>query len=137
MKPALHYILYGIGIWLVLFALGGALFAVVDQRSALFDTIMSLAIGTSAGWLSFLYLRKRERAGLAAGALAGAGWAAMAGALDAPLFLFGTINMAMPDYFADIGLTYAMIPIVAAVVGAALAYGRSQVARAPGEGESA
>lgn len=129
MKPALRYLLYGIGIWLGPFALGTSLFAVIDQSGALFDTIMSVAAGASSSWLSFLYLRGLKQAGAAIGALAGGGWAALAVGLDAPLFLFGPFTTATPDYFADIGLTYAMIPFVAAAVGAALGYGRSATAQ--------
>ena len=52
------------------------------------------------------------------------GSAATAGGLgratDSPLFLFGPFLMPPADYFADIGRTYAMIPIIAGFIGLAL-----------------
>ena len=120
MGNAVRYLLFGIGIWLIPFAIGMAVFPLADPSTPLFDTIMSVAMSASAGGLSWLYLRGREGNGFAAGAAVGLGWAVIALALDAPLFLFGPFQMPAGDYFADIGLTYAMIPIIAGFVGLSL-----------------
>jgi hypothetical protein len=121
-KTAVRYLLFGAGTWLIPFAIGMLLFPVVDPSTALFDSLMSVALGASAGWLSWLYLKGREGNGFAAGAAAGLGWAAMAVALDVPFFLMPDAMAAMPagDYFADVGLTYAMIPIISGFIGLSL-----------------
>ena len=122
MRRTVRYLLFGLGVWLIPFALGMALFPVIDTSSALFDSLMSVAMSASAGWLSWLYLRGSEGTGFAAGLAAGAGWAVIGVVLDIPFFLIPDAMAAMPvaDYAADIGLTYAMIPIIAGFVGLAL-----------------
>jgi hypothetical protein len=115
-----RYLLFGVGIWAIPFVIGMAIFPLADPATALFDTIMSIAMSGAAGWLSWLYLKGRDGNGFAAGATAGLGWAAIAVALDAPLFLFGPFLMPPADYFADIGLAYLMIPLIAGFVGLAL-----------------
>jgi hypothetical protein len=121
MKSVLRFFLYGAAIWLAPFALGMSLIAVVNQESALFDTIMAIALGASAAWFSLLYLRRLPSADMRAGAMAGVGWAALAAALDAPVFMFGPYRMLIQDYVADIGLGYILIPIISASIGHALA----------------
>ncbi|HKR23821.1 MAG TPA: hypothetical protein VJS15_01050 [Allosphingosinicella sp.] len=118
----LRYLLFGIGIWAIPFVIGMAIFPVVDPSTALFDTIMSVAMSASAGWLSWLYLRGREGNGFASGFLGGTGWAAIAVLLDVPFFLIPGAMAALPvpDYVADVGLTYAMIPIIAGFIGLSL-----------------
>jgi hypothetical protein len=38
--------------------------------------------------------------------------------IDLPFFIYGVLmRMSWPDYIADIGLTYVMIPIIAAGIG--------------------
>jgi hypothetical protein len=122
MRGAVRYLLFGIGVWLIPFALGVAIFPVVDPSTSLFDTAMSIAMSLSAGWMSWLYLRGRVRVGPKDGLVAGLGWAALAVALDAPLFLLPPHPFQMPanDYVADIGLTYLMVPIIGFFVGLAL-----------------
>jgi hypothetical protein len=106
MRGAVRYLLFGIGVWLIPFALGVAIFPVVDPSTS----------------LSWLYLRGRVRVGPKDGLVAGLGWAALAVALDAPLFLLPPHPFQMPanDYVADIGLTYLMVPIIGFFVGLAL-----------------
>lgn len=122
MRTAIRYLLFGVGVWLIPFAIGMLLFPVLDPTTALFDTLMSIAMSASAGWLSWLYLRGRAGNGFAGGAIAGLGWAIVALALDVPFFLLPNAMAAMPaaEYFADIGLTYAMIPIISGFIGLSL-----------------
>jgi hypothetical protein len=53
----------------------------------------------------------------------GSVWAVIGMVLDQPVFTFGPemMRMPFPEYMADIGFTYFMIPIVAAGIGKTLA----------------
>ena len=120
MKGAVRFLLFGIGVWLIPFVIGMIIFPVAPPDSALFDTLMSVAMSVSAGGMSYAYLRRLDRPNLPAGIAVGLGWAVLAVALDAPLFLFGPFLMPAAAYFADIGLSYLMIPAIAGCIGLAL-----------------
>ena len=120
MKKVLRYLLFGIGVWAIPFAIGMALFPMIPPESALFDTLVSVAMSASAGGLSYLYLRRVARPDLASGLMVGLGWAVIALALDSPMLLNGLFGMSVAEYFADIGLTYLMIPAIAGCIGLAL-----------------
>jgi hypothetical protein len=123
MRKAIRILLLGVAVWGVPFALGMALFPVIDPSSALFDTLMSIAMALSATLFSYIHLSRSAAPTLDEGLFVGTIWMVMALALDTPLFIFGPAEMRMaPDaYMADIGFTYAMIPIIAAGIGRALA----------------
>ena len=125
MRKAIRILLLGLAVWAVPFAIGMALFPVVDVESALFDTLMSVAMAFSATLFAYVHLSRCTQPTLDEGLLAGTIWMAMAMALDAPFFLFGPDEMRMDpiDYMDDIALTYAMIPIIAAGIGHALRRG--------------
>lgn len=118
----LRLILFGIAVWAVPFAIGFALFPVLDPSSTLFDTLMSVAMAFSATLFAYLHLRRSPNPSLDQGLFVGTIWMVMAIALDLPFFIFGPEEMRMPvaDYLADIGFTYAMIPFIAAGIGRAL-----------------
>ena len=56
-----------------------------------------------------------------AGLVAGIVWMAISIIIDLPLMLSSFIGMSLPEYLADIGLTYVMIPIITTGIGAAFA----------------
>jgi len=122
MSDWLRILLFGVAVWAVPFAIGFALFPVVDPSTALFDTLMSVAAAFSASLFSYLQLRRSKAPNLDQGLFVGTTWMVMAIALDLPFFILGPDEMRMPiaDYLADIGFTYAMIPIISAAVGHAL-----------------
>ena len=118
----LRLLLFGVAVWAVPFAIGFALFPVVDPSTTLFDTLMSVAMAFSASLFGYLHLGRSPKPNLDRGLFAGTIWMVMAIALDLPFFIFGPEEMRMPidDYMADIGFTYAMIPFIAAGIGHAL-----------------
>jgi len=123
MRKAIRILLLGIAVWALPFAIGMALFPVLDPSTALFDTLMSISMALSATVFSYVHLSRSPTPSLDEGLFAGTIWMVMAIGLDTPLFIFGPAEMRMaPDaYMADIGFTYAMIPIIAAGIGSALA----------------
>lgn len=114
MKSLFRILLFGLAVWAAPFAIGMAVFAWVPPETALFDTLMSIAMTFAATLFGYLYF-KRAEPGLRTGILIGAVWAAFCVALDAPLFLFGMqeMRMSVAEYAADIGLAYLMLPIIA------------------------
>lgn len=71
MRKAVRILLLGIAVWAVPFAIGMALFPVVDPASALFDTLMSVAMALSATLFSYVHLSRCEKPTLDEGLLAG------------------------------------------------------------------
>jgi NO-binding membrane sensor protein with MHYT domain len=122
MRKFVRIFLLGLAVWGVPFGLGLALFPIVDVESALFDTLMSVAMAFSATTFGYLHLSRCAAPSLDEGLLAGTIWMMMSIALDAPFFLFGPEQMRMDpiDYMDDIALTYLMIPIISAGLGRAL-----------------
>lgn len=113
----------GVLIWLAPFLLGMALFQIVPPESALFDTIMGLSLTAAATGASLFYLttRPEERQSLRRLCTLGGLWAALAVLLDAPIFLMSDFSrMSTYEYFSDIGLSYAIIPIVLIGMGSAM-----------------
>jgi hypothetical protein len=112
----------GIAVWALPFAAGMAIFPVIPPETALFDTLMAVAMAFSASLFSLIHLRRSASPTLDEGLLTGTIWMLMALALDVPFFIFGPEQMRMtPDaYMADIGFTYLMIPVIAGAIGAAL-----------------
>ncbi len=104
------------------FAGGVAIFPIVPPETALFDTLMSVAMAFSASLFGYLHLRRSAAPSLDEGLFAGTIWMLMALALDIPFFIFGPEQMRMTpgDYMADIGFTYVMIPIITGTIGLAL-----------------
>jgi hypothetical protein len=122
MRKVVRIFLLGIATWAVPFAIGVAIMKVIPPETALFDTLMSVAMAFSATFFGYIHLARCVKPTLDEGFFAGAIWMAMAIALDLPLFIFGPETMRMPaaDYLADIGFTYAMIPIIAGGIGLAM-----------------
>lgn len=115
--------LFGVAVWAVPFAAGMAMFPIVPPETALFDTLMSVAMAFSASVFGYLHMARSANPSLDRGLLAGTVWLLISLALDVPFFIFGPEQMRMsPDaYMADIGFTYVMIPIIVGTTGLALA----------------
>jgi hypothetical protein len=84
---------------------------------------MAVTLSVVVVWLGLVYLRKLSSVTIKDGVFVGLLWWAMSVAIDLPLMLSGPIKMSFVDYMADIGFTYAMIPII--TTGLAIASGRT------------
>ncbi len=74
---------------------------------------MAVAVTATAVVLGVVYLRRVEQQVVREGLLLGLIWMVMCVVIDAPLMLLGgPMKMTVGAYMADIGLTYASIPIV-------------------------
>jgi len=109
---------YGFAVWVIPFAVSVMLFTVRESHRALFEsliTVIGVAVAVAA---SLLYFRDGAKADLRRGLWLGIAWAAMSMLLDLPIFL-AVFHMALPDYLADVALTYLAFPTI--TVGTALA----------------
>ena len=123
MKSAFRIVKFGVAVWFVPFAIGMVIFPVVPPETALFETIMAVSMAASATAFSIMYFRKADGIRMVSGLIIGTIWWALAVALDTPWFLMmDQMKMPFAVYAADIGLTYAMIPIIAG--GICSAFGR-------------
>ena len=122
MGKGLRVLLFGVAVWALPFVSGMAIFPIVPPETALFDTLMSVAMAFAASLFGYLHLRRSTTPSLDEGLFAGTIWMLLSLTLDVPFFIFGPEQMRMDpgDYMADIGFTYAMIPIIVGAIGHAL-----------------
>ncbi len=114
---------FGFLVWLVPFAVAFAIFPI--HETSLFESIRPVAIAIIVVPLGVVYLRRVRRRYLREGLRLGLLWFVMCVAIDAPLMLLGgPMNMTVPDYLADIGVTYLMIPVITIGIAATRAQAR-------------
>jgi NO-binding membrane sensor protein with MHYT domain len=121
MKTALWAIVCGVAVWAIPFVASMALFPIAPPDSELFEALIAVVLSLAVSAAALFYFR-RAAPSLAAGVVVGFVWVAISIALDAPFFLFGMPEMRLStaDYFADIGATYLMMPVIAGAVAGAL-----------------
>jgi hypothetical protein len=106
--------------WLIPFVVAFAAFPFREQARPLFESIMAITVTATAVVLGLTYFRRLEEASVHEGFLAGLIWLVICVAIDAPLMLLGgPMKMSLGAYMADIGLTYAAIPVVTSGLAAA------------------
>lgn len=102
---------YGLALWALPFVISVFLFSVRESNRALFEsliTVVGVAVAVAA---ALFYFRDSRTTDLRQGATLGFAWAAISIAIDLPIFL-GVFHMALPDYAADIALTYLAFPAI-------------------------
>jgi hypothetical protein len=97
--------------WVLPFVAASLAFALRDGNRPLFESVMALAVTAAAVTLGRAYL-KRQRDGGRSARWVGLLWLAMCVAIDIPFVLAGPLAMTWAEYVSDIGLTYAIYPIV-------------------------
>jgi hypothetical protein len=102
---------YGIVLWLVPFAVAFGLFGVRESNRALFESLITVIGVACAVEASLLFFRTAREVGLAPGLIVGFAWAAISVVIDLPIFL-NIFHMPLPDYAADIALTYLSFPLI-------------------------
>ncbi len=118
-------VLFGFLVWLVPFAVAYAIFPIHESSRPLFESIMPVTIAIIVVPLGVVYLRRVRRRVRREGVVLGLLWFVMCLAIDAPLMLFGgPMYKTVPDYIADIGVTYLMIPVITIGIAATRAQAR-------------
>lgn len=111
--------LFGILSWLIPFLAAFAFFdasGTLTIPQPLFKSLM-VVTGSAAGVVLLVLAFRRVRATVWSGAAIGLFWLALNLGLDV-LVLVPMSGSSLPDYFADIGLRYLVLPMVAAGMGA-------------------
>lgn len=115
-------ILFGAISWLIPFALAFAFYTPEGELAiniSTFKAIMVVSGGIVGAILFVKYFKPLKSDYLKEGITAGAAWLAINILLDI-LTLVMAFGMPLPDYLSQIGLSYLMIPIMGAAMGAAI-----------------
>ena len=122
-KKYLRAVLYGFLAWLIPF-LSSLFFYTREGKLTidifLFKSIMIVVGSVSAAYLLISYFKKIETDFLKEGIVLGVMWFGLNIGLDL-LVLLPMSGMAIPEYFAQIGLRYLAMPAMSIAVGTALA----------------
>lgn len=109
---------YGGLLWFVPFAISFLIFGIREDNRALFESLITVIGVTFAVTASVLYFRDILKPDIMAGLTLGIAWTCISIIIDLPIFLY-VFGMSLPDYAADIALTYMAFPAI--TVGIAMA----------------
>ena len=103
-------VLYGVLIWLIVFALSFLIFPIHESNRIFFESIMPVLLSIVTSFFAFKYLSKVESNFIKEGLYFGIIVTVINWIIDAMLMLSPSpMQMTLPDYFQDIGFTYFMI----------------------------
>lgn len=114
-------LLLGLLIWFVPFVVAFAAFSLKEKNYPLFESIMPVALAMIVVLCSLWYFRKVDRVMAREGLILGGLWMLISIAIDLPLMLSPPMNYTLAQYFADVGLTYLLMPIVTTGIAQAVA----------------
>lgn len=118
-------ILFGFLVWLIPFIVAFLMYSIHESNRPLFESIMPLIITISVIIFSYLYFKNIDTNIKAEGAKLGIIFLLISLVIDLILFMPDSpMHMSLPNYIADIGLTYLMIPII--TIGIAYAIDREK-----------
>jgi hypothetical protein len=109
----------GFLVWLIPFLVAFLAFPLKQSWRSLFESIMPVTLSMVVVVCAVWYMHRASRYSLRESAGLGVLWFAICVLIDLPLMLNPPINYTWVEYAADIGLTYAMIPVI--TMGMALA----------------
>jgi len=110
-------LLYGFLAWLIPLLVAILIFPWRQAGSPLFETLMPIVLTLCGVFFAGRYFRRLQGGFRREGFLLGILWFVMCVGLDLPLFSARPMKMALPDYMADVGLTYLIYPIITTAFG--------------------
>jgi hypothetical protein len=117
-------LLFGLFIWVTAFAVAFAIFPLREAARPLFESIMPVVLAALTVFFAHRYFGHVQGGFVREGALLGVVWMAVNVGIDLPLMLSPSpMQMTLPEYVGDIGLTYLMIPIITTGIGLVRAQG--------------
>ena len=121
MVAGVRAIFYGILIWVAVFIVAMAVFSYRESNRPLFESIMPVAVTAATVFFAQLYFTRVEKDFLKEGVMLGLVWLAINLLIDLPMMFGGPLEMTLAEYFADVGLTYLIIPVITLSTGLASA----------------
>jgi len=116
---------YGIVLWAVPFLVAFVLFGIREGNRALFESLITVIGVACAVAASLLFFRGARDVGLVPGLGVGFAWAAISVLIDLPIFL-SVFGMPLPEYAADIALTYLAFPLITTGIAMAIDSARTR-----------
>jgi hypothetical protein len=118
MNKYLKIFLSGFLIWLIPFVVSILIFPFHQSNRPLFESIMPVTVTLCVVVFAVLYFKTVSTNFVREGAVIGVAWLVISLAIDLPLFLLESpMKMSLPDYIADIGLTYLIMPTITVGMG--------------------
>ncbi|HUQ70244.1 MAG TPA: hypothetical protein VM165_12005 [Planctomycetaceae bacterium] len=103
---------WGLLVWLIPFLVAFSALPLKTGWRSLFESLMALTLAIVVVACSVRHWRRVERPTVWGGLWLGGLWFAICVGIDLPLMLSPPISYTLDEYAADIGLTYAMIPVI-------------------------
>lgn len=120
-------LLFGFLVWITAFVVAFAVFPVRESSRPLFESIMPVVLAAATVFFAHRYFKGVRARFAKEGLLLGLVWMGINVAIDLPLMLSPSpMQMRLPEYVADIGLTYVLIPIITTGIGMGRALGGSE-----------
>ena len=119
MKKFAQAIGMGFLAWLIPFVIAFTVFPFRQTNRPLFESIMAVAVAATAVGLGLVYLKRMAVPTFKNGLYIGPLWWVVCIVIDLPLVSAGPMEMSLGMYMADIGLTYAIFPLVTTGLGIA------------------
>ena len=111
-------VLFGFLIWLIAFAAAFILFAIRTTARPLFESIMPVVLAVATVFFAERYFRRVTDRFVQEGFLLGVVWSVLNVLIDLPLMLSPSpMQMTLPEYIGDIGVTYLLIPVITTGIG--------------------
>lgn len=117
MKNLKALFLYGFLIWLIPFVISFFIFQVRETDRIFFETLMSLILATTAGFILTRYNKTNPIDSHQEGFMVGLIWFGISIFLDFFVFIIGPLKMPPFTYLKEIGLDYLIIPIITTTIG--------------------
>ena len=118
MNKYLKIFLFGFLIWLIPFVVSIIIFPIHQSNRPLFESIMPVTVTLCVVVFAILYFKTVNAGFVREGVVIGVAWLIINLAIDLPLFLLESpMKMSLPDYIADIGLTYLIMPTITVGMG--------------------
>ena len=114
-------LLFGLIAWAVPFLVAWMLYPIHESYRPLFESILPVVIAATTVVLALFYFRRVQHGCFREGVLLGAIWFVMCFVIDLLMFSGGPMKMGFMEYVGDVGVTYLMIPVIGAGLGAARA----------------
>jgi uncharacterized membrane protein YpjA len=122
---------FGFLSWLIVFAAAMAMYPWRVHNRPLFESAIAVVLAATTVTLAGIFFRRATDVRGWHGFVVGFVWATINMGVDLAVFSVGPMRMALPDYLADIGVTYLMIPVLTTALALQRHAGATAAVRGP------